>query len=59
MGARKGHFMPTSLLQSQLATLEDPRGETGVVAVDIDADLETIVDDAMQKLEALPTTPGE
>lgn len=28
MGAREGHFMPTSLLQTQLATLEPP-GDTG------------------------------
>ena len=25
LGARKGHFMPASLLQSQLATLEEPQ----------------------------------
>lgn len=46
MGERKGHFMPASLLASQLATLEDPRGEPYVAAVDIDAAPEKIVDDA-------------
>lgn len=53
MGDRKGHFMPTSLLQSQLATLESPEGEEAVVTVDIDASVPEIVDDAIVKLEAL------
>lgn len=42
MSAREGHFMPSSLLASQLATLEDPRGEPGVVAVDVDAPVEAV-----------------
>jgi gluconokinase len=53
MGERKGHFMPTSLLQSQLATLESPEGEPAVVAVDIDASVSDIVDEAIAKLETL------
>jgi gluconokinase len=51
MGERKGHFMPTSLLQSQLATLESPEGEEGVVTVDIDATVEQIVADAVEGLK--------
>lgn len=35
--ARTGHFMPSALLASQLATLEDPSGEPLVATVDIDA----------------------
>ncbi|MFN7009922.1 MAG: gluconokinase [Allorhizobium sp.] len=50
MGARTGHFMPLSLLESQLATLEVPTGEPGVVTVDIDQSLEGIVADAMKGL---------
>ena len=50
MGERTGHFMPTSLLKSQLATLESPEGEDRVVTVDIDASLETIVDNAYDAL---------
>jgi gluconokinase len=50
MGERTGHFMPTSLLQSQLATLESPEGEEGVATVDIDASLEVIVDKAYEGL---------
>ena len=50
MGARTGHFMPVSLLDSQLATLEVPTGEPGVVTVDIDQSVEGIVGDAMKGL---------
>ena len=53
MGARTGHFMPTSLLQSQLATLESPEGETGVVTVDIDAGVDAIVYKACENLAKL------
>lgn len=52
MGARTGHFMPTSLLTSQLATLEVPTGEPGVVTVSIDQSLDAIVDDAISGLQA-------
>jgi gluconokinase len=53
MGHRTGHFMPTSLLQSQLATLEGPEGEPEVVTVDIDASVPQIVDAAIAKLQQL------
>lgn len=36
MQARQGHFMPATLLDSQLQTLEPPTGEAGVVTVAID-----------------------
>lgn len=35
MQARSGHYMPVSLLESQFATLEDPRGEGDVVEVPV------------------------
>lgn len=44
MGARTGHFMPTSLLDSQFATLEPPTAEENAVTIDIDAPIEAIVD---------------
>jgi gluconokinase len=44
--------MPASLLASQLATLEDPSGEPGVVAVDIDRPLPAIVAEAAAGLRA-------
>lgn len=52
MSARRGHFMPASLLDSQLATLEDPTGEPGVITVDIDAPIERIVAAALHGLAA-------
>jgi gluconokinase len=50
MQARKGHFMPPSLLASQLATLEDPSKEAGVVTVDGDAGHEEIMREIIGKL---------
>jgi gluconokinase len=40
--ARKHHFMPASLLDSQLATLEDPTSEAGVCTLDVEATPEAI-----------------
>lgn len=46
MRLRQGHFMPATLLDSQLATLEPPTGEAGVLAVDGAAPLDDIVNAA-------------
>ena len=35
--ARSDHYMPASLLDSQFAALQDPRGEADVVTLEIDA----------------------
>ncbi|MBX5106344.1 gluconokinase [Rhizobium lentis] len=56
MGERKGHFMPVSLLESQLATLEVPIGEAGVVTVDIDDTVEGITVTALRGLSTLGVT---
>ncbi|KZS49371.1 gluconokinase [Rhizobium anhuiense] len=56
MGERKGHFMPVSLLESQLATLEVPTGEPGVVTVDIDDTVDGIAATALKGLSALGIT---
>ncbi len=56
MGHRQGHFMPTSLLESQLQTLEVPTGEPGVVTVDIDDTIEDIAAKALKALAALGVT---
>lgn len=45
MAARKGHFMPTALLDSQFATLEPPGAEENAVIVDIGPEAEAIVRD--------------
>lgn len=51
MSARTGHFMPTSLLDSQFATLEPPGSDEDAVTVDIDAPVDTIVTNAIAALQ--------
>jgi gluconokinase len=52
MHDRKGHFMKESMLQSQLATLEDPRGEPDTIIIQDEApDLQ--VEKAKEKLKML------
>jgi gluconokinase len=53
MGHRTGHFMPASLLESQLATLEAPTGEPGVVTVAIGDTIEGIAGAAQKALAPL------
>ncbi len=55
MKARVGHFMPSSLLDSQFATLEPPTGEPGVVTVDVDLTIDEIVTKGLAGLQDLPT----
>lgn len=43
VGARPGHFMPTSLVDSQFATLEDPRNEPHVCTVSAAQSREAVV----------------
>lgn len=52
MQHRTGHFMPAHLLDSQLATLEEPGPGELVVAADIEAEPEAIVDRLVAELEA-------
>jgi gluconokinase len=44
LAARRGHFMPTSLLASQLATLEEPGPDEPAVTVDAALRPERIID---------------
>lgn len=54
MAARKGHFMPTTLLDSQFAALEPlQRDELGVV-VDVSGTPEEITERALAALRRLP-----
>nr|MCA0805313.1 gluconokinase [Rhizobium sp. T1473] len=55
MNSRKGHYMPPSLLDSQLATLELPTRAVDVVTIEIDKPLERIVSLAMTKLAFMAT----
>jgi gluconokinase len=50
LAARKGHFMPPTLLESQLKTLQPPGPEENPVTVSIDAPIEEIVDEILRKL---------
>ncbi|MBP2550891.1 gluconokinase [Neorhizobium galegae] len=43
MGARTGHFMPTTLLDSQFAALEPPAADEHAITVDIDQSLDGVV----------------
>ncbi len=52
LGRRRGHFMPVSLLDSQLATLEPLEPDESGTTVDIDAPIPVVLERA---LDALPT----
>jgi gluconokinase len=54
LAARKGHFMPPGLLDSQFGTLERPASDEGAVTVSIDATVEAIVDDIVRQLRLSP-----
>ena len=55
MSQRTAHFMPTSLLDSQLETLEVPGDDELSVDIDIDASVDQIVETAMEFLSAKET----
>jgi gluconokinase len=48
--ARKGHFMPPALLESQFKALQPPGADERPVTVSIDASVEAIVEDILRKL---------
>lgn len=50
LAARKGHFMPPGLLDSQFRALEPPTGNENPITVSIDAPVEAIVDDIVRQL---------
>ncbi len=52
MRGRKDHFMPASLLESQLATLQRLESDEPGFAVDIDAPVNVVVADALARLSA-------
>ena len=53
LAARKGHFMPPGLLDSQFRTLEPPAPDERPITVSIDAPVEAIVDDIVGAIERL------
>lgn len=52
MADRKGHFMPVSLLDSQLATLEPPAPEERAIAMSIERPVDEIVAAVLATLAA-------
>ena len=48
--ARKGHFMPPELLQSQFDALEEPAPDEHVITISIDATPEEIVERVLKQL---------
>jgi len=55
MGHRPGHFMPASLLESQLATLEPPAPDEHALSYDVASPVDDIVRDAARRLREEPT----
>lgn len=47
---RDGHFMPTSLLESQIAALEPPRADEAALEVSIDQSMESLVGEIVKRL---------
>ena len=54
MAARQGHYMPASLLDSQLATLEAPGPDERAIVLDADIPIDTLVQRALAALQVSP-----
>jgi carbohydrate kinase (thermoresistant glucokinase family) len=50
LATRQGHFMPSSLLDSQFATLEEPAADEPVIRVEIGAAPESVAADVLAAL---------
>ncbi|ERL99837.1 gluconokinase [Brucella intermedia 229E] len=53
MGHRTGHFMPVTMLESQIATLESPVGEPLVFRADVAESVEKIVSDSLEWIDSV------
>jgi carbohydrate kinase (thermoresistant glucokinase family) len=51
MASRKGHFMPTALLESQFTTLEEPGEDEHPIVVSIEPAPDEIADEVVRKLK--------
>lgn len=58
IGQRQNHFMPSALLDSQFASMEDPLNEPDVYLIDVRTDLAQVVAQARQIIDSalLPHT---
>ena len=54
LATRVGHYMPASLLDSQLATLEPPGPDENAIDMDASQPVETIVDAVLARLRLTP-----
>jgi carbohydrate kinase (thermoresistant glucokinase family) len=54
LAARQGHYMPASLLDSQLATLETPDPGERAITLDAGAPTDRLVQSALTQLQAPP-----
>jgi carbohydrate kinase (thermoresistant glucokinase family) len=52
VAARRGHYMPASLVDSQFAALEPPEGEADVIAISAEADLAVAIPLLAERLRA-------
>jgi carbohydrate kinase (thermoresistant glucokinase family) len=58
VGAREGHFMPQSLLDSQFAALEPPGADENPITVGIDRPVEGVIDSIIRALGS-PAQPPQ
>jgi gluconokinase len=58
LAVRHGHFMPATLLESQLATLEPPEPDENALTVAMDAPVETVVERIAAALTSLNSKSG-
>ncbi|HEY3910470.1 MAG TPA: gluconokinase [Stellaceae bacterium] len=58
LAARRGHFMPASLLDSQFATLEPPEPDENPITVSVDQPVDRIVEQIAAVLRPLPERAG-
>ena len=54
LAARRGHYMPASLLDSQLVTLEAPGPDERAITLDAGAPTDALVQSALTQLQATP-----
>lgn len=57
MAQRTKHFMPTSLLDSQMETLEPLEADELGSVVDVEPPIEVVVDNALAAIRAVPARP--
>jgi gluconokinase len=55
LAARQGHFMPSSLLDSQFATLEPPTPDEPAIAVDVGPEPAALADEIVARLGLRPS----